>query len=37
MGVRLLEPMMLLFMAGIVVFIVMALLLPVMTMSTRAN
>ena len=37
MVVRLLEPMMLLFMAGIVVFIVMALLLPVMTMSTRAN
>ncbi len=37
MVVRLLEPMMLLVMAGVVVFIVMALLLPVMTMSTRAN
>lgn len=35
MIVRLLEPMMLLVLAGVVVFIVMALLLPVMTMSSR--
>ena len=37
MSVRLLEPMMLLVMASVVVFIVMALLLPVMNMSTLAK